>query len=116
MPVYAAKTLVTTTVSGTAVSTASSWIPMNIHETPFNVGFGVVVDGNGDVTYRVEHTFDDVFDPSVTPTAFVHDDVTAATASVDGNYAFPVRAVRLAFVSASGTSASATLTVIQAGV
>lgn len=114
MPVYAAKTLIVTTASGTAISSATGWIPTDIHSTPFNVGFGVVVNGTRDVTFRVEHTFDNVFNSSVTPTAFVHEDVSAANANSDGNYAYPVRAIRLAFVSASGT-ASATITVIQAG-
>lgn len=115
MPVYAARSVLVSPASGTAISTATGWIPTNIHETPFNVGFGVVKNGGGDITFRVEHTFDDVFDSSVTPTVFVHDDVSANSADVDGNYAYAVRAIRLATVSASG-SVGATLTVIQAGV
>lgn len=115
MPVYATKVIAANTVSGTATSFSSDWIPTDIHSTPFNVGFGVVVGGNGDITYRVEHTFDNVFDPDVTPTAFIHEDVSATSGNQDGNYAFGVRAIRITGVSAS-SSANATLTIIQAGI
>ena len=88
----------------------SAWIPLDHNVNPFNVGFGVVVSGT--VTYTVEHTFDDVQDPDVTPIAFPHASVTGKTTNQDGNYAFPVRAVRLSVTAGTGT---ATLTVIQAG-
>ena len=103
MPVTATKTITVNTASATATSVTSDWVPFNIHQTPFNVGFGVVKTGGGDVTFRVEHTFDDVLDPSVTPVAFVHEDVSAASDSIDGNYAFGIRAARVAIVSASGS-------------
>lgn len=115
MPVKATRTITVLTSAATAISTATSWIPTNLHETPFNVGFGVVLTGDGSMTYKVEHTFDDVQDRSVTPTPFTNADVSAATESMDGNYAYPVRAIRLATVTANG-SARATLTVIQAGI
>ncbi len=114
MPIIGTKTITVNTASGTATSVTSDWIPTNLLETPFNVGFGVVKSGGGEVTYRVEHTFDNIFDPDVTPTSFIHADVTAETGNVDGNYAFGVRAIREAIVSASGSS-SLTLTTIQAG-
>lgn len=114
MPTTATKQIIVSTVSGTSVGTSTAWIPTDIFTSPFNVGFGVVKSGGGDVTFRVEHTFDDVQDSNVTPTAFIHDDVSAANANSDGNYAFPCRAIRLTVVSASG-SVGATLTVIQAG-
>lgn len=115
MPITASRSITVVTASGTAVTTSSTWIPLDIHSTPFNVGFGVVKTGTGDVTFRVEHTFDNIFDSSVTPTAFIHDDVSAKSANIDGNYAFAVRAARITFVSASGT-VGATFTVVQAGV
>lgn len=115
MPVTASRSITVVTASGTAISTSSSWIPLNIHQTPFNVGFGVDKQGGGDVTFRIEHTFDNVFDPDITPAVFTHADVSAASADIDGNYAFAVRAVRLAVVSASGSSTTA-LKVVQAGI
>lgn len=115
MPMTATRSIIVSTVSGTAISTVSSWIPTNLYEVPFNIGFGAIVHGAGDITYRVEHTFDNVFDPNVSARVFVHEDVSAENASKDGNYAFGVRAIRLAVVSASA-SAGVELTVIQVGV
>ncbi len=114
MPLDAVRQIIVASTPGTSLSTASSWIPLNQFQTPFNVGFGVRKHGN-DITYRVEHTFDDIFDPDVSARAFTHEDVSAATGDADGNYAFPVRAIRIATVSASG-SAGIEMTVLQAGV
>lgn len=108
MPVFSTKQI---TVAASSATT-SGWIPLNQHKTPFNVGFGCVVTGT--VSYKVEHTFDDVFDTSVTPTAFTHEDVSAASQNADGNYAFPVAAVRVVAVTAA-TGGTVTLTVRQAG-
>jgi hypothetical protein len=115
MPVTATRSLtVSVTAVSTAVGTSSSWIPLDIFETPFNVGFGLVHSGAGGMTFRVEHTFDDVFDTDVTPVAFTHEDVSAATTNIDGNYAFGIRAMRVTVVSACGSS-SVSLRVVQVG-
>jgi hypothetical protein len=77
----------------------------------FAVGFAVTI-GGGTLTYDVEHTFDDIFDPAVTPVWFDHSSVVAkVNVNADGNYAFPVRAIRLNVTA--WTSGTATLTVIQ---
>lgn len=86
---------------------STEWIPCNLNLTPFNIGFGVVVSGT--VNYTVEHTFDI---PSGSPAVFPHPSVAAQTTNKDGNYAYPVRAIRLTVNSGTGT---ATLTAIQAG-
>lgn len=98
------------TTSGTSVS---SPVPLDAHISPFNVGFGVAVTGT--VTYTVQHTFDDPFAASFTPAAavwFDHVTVAAATVNADGNYAFPVRAVRVNQTAGSGSTSA---TFIQAG-
>ena len=95
-------------------ATSSAPIPLDHYRDPFNVGVGVSVTGT--LTYTVEHTFDDVFAEGFNPataTWFANSGLSAKTASLDGNYAFPVTAVRLR-VSAY-TSGSATMTIIQAG-
>lgn len=79
----------------------------------FAVGFGCVVSGGATLTYKVQHTFDDVLNPAVTPTWFDHSTITAQTANKDGNYAFPVAAVRLTVTAY--TSGSVTLTLLQQG-
>lgn len=97
---------------------ASNPIPMDHYREPFNVSIGVAVTGT--LTYTVEHTFDDVFADGYDPDAgssvwFANDaaNLQGASTSQEGNYAFPVTAIRL---NVSGyTSGSATMTLIQAG-
>lgn len=87
---------------------STAWIPLDYKQSPFNIGLAVVV--NGTITYDIEHTFDDVFDPAVTPTAFKHSTLVAQTANKDGNYAFPIRAIRLNNTAGTGDT---TLTILQ---
>lgn len=99
------------TLSVTGVGT-SSVIPMDFRADSFIVGVGCVVSGTA--TYTVEHTFDDVFATTFNPataTWLPNTGLTAQTVSKDGNYAFPVRGVRLNVSAGTGT---VTMTVIQA--
>ena len=96
-------------VSKTA-SGSSATIPVNTYMNPFNVGLGVVVAGT--VNYTIQHTFDDVQDAAVTPVWFSHPTLAALAVNADGNYAFPVRAIKILVNSGAGT---ATATIIQAG-
>jgi len=99
---------VTVTVTGVGVSPP---IPMDYLASFFAVGVGCVV--NGTVNYTVQHTFDDVFSPTFNPSTanwFSNTGITGKTANTDGNYAFPVRAIRLNVASGTG---SVTMTLIQ---
>jgi hypothetical protein len=88
---------------------ASSALVMNTNTNPFNVGFCVIVADT--VTYTVQHTFDD---PSGTLTNwFPHPSIAAKSDNQDGNYAFPVTAIRVNVTAGGGT---ATLKVVQAGI
>lgn len=88
---------------------SSSALVMNTNISPFNVGFGVTVSGN--VTYSVQHTFDD---PGVGFTTwYSHPTIAAKTDAQDGNYAFPVTGIKLLVASGNGT---ATISVVQAGI
>jgi hypothetical protein len=89
---------------------SSKIVPVDHFQNPFQVGIGVVVSGT--VNYTIQHTFDDIFDASVTPTWFSHPVLVSLAANADGNYAFPMRAVKILVNSGSGT---ATATIIQAG-
>jgi len=96
------------TVSQTGVGSSNALV-MNTNISPFNVGFGVVVDGT--VDYTVQHTFDD---PAVGFTTwFSHPTVAGESTNADGNYAFPVTGIKVLVNSGSGT---ATLQLIQAGI
>ena len=92
-------------ITGTGTT---AWIPLDYKQNPFNIGLGIVVSGT--ITYDIEHTFDDVFDPSVTPTAFKHATLVSQTTNKDGNYAFPIRAIRLNNTAGTGDT---TLTILQ---
>jgi len=88
--------------------------PMNLNTSPFNIGFAVLVTGT--VNYTVQHTFDDVFSPTFsagTAVWFDHPTIASQTANKDGNYAFPVTAIRLLVNSGGGTAA---LILLQAGI
>lgn len=98
------------TVVPTVISvTSSQAVPVDYHENGFGVGLGLVITGTG--TYKVQHTFDNVQDPAVTPTWFDHSSLTGKTANADGNYAFPIRAIRL--TCTAYTNGGGTLTIIQ---
>ena len=95
-------------ISKTGTGSSSSLV-MNTNISPFNVGFGVTVSGN--VTYSVQHTFDD---PGVGFTTwFSHPTIASKTDAQDGNYAFPVTGIKLLVSSGNGT---ATMSVLQAGI
>lgn len=89
---------------------SSSLAPLDTYRNPFNIGMGVVVSGT--VNYTIQHTFDDIFNPAVTPVWFSHPTLNGLTANADGNYAFPVRAIKILVNSGAGT---ATATIVQAG-
>jgi len=63
---------------------------------PFNVGMGCVVSGT--VTYTIEHSFD-----SDSNDWFSHSDLVNKSSSTDGNYAFPVAAIRINVTAGTGT-------------
>ena len=98
--------------ANTAANTSSGpWIPMNHHCQPFNVAFGVRTGGT--LTYSVQHTFHNV-QSGGSAVAFTHADVSLKSTNLDGNYAFPVRAIRLT-VNTVAVSGTAILEVIQTG-
>jgi hypothetical protein len=89
-------------------------IPMDQYISPFNVGFGIHPIGTA--TYTVQHTFDDPFAADFDPATavwFNHPDITAESGNNDGNYAFPVRAIRL---NVSLSSDQVVFWVAQAGI
>lgn len=89
---------------------SSSLAVLDHYRAPFTLGIGVVVSGT--VNCTIQHTFDDVLDPAVTPVWFSHATLASLTANADGSYVYPVRAVKILVNSGTG---SATATVIQAG-
>lgn len=95
------------TVTGVGIS---AWIPLDSKQAPFSVGLGAVLV-SGTATYTVQHTFDDVYDLTVVPVAFDNAGMAGLTANKDGNYAFPVKAIRLNVTG--GVAPVVSLTMIQ---
>lgn len=93
-------------VTGTGNSPA---FVMDYMQNPFAVSIGCVL-GTAAGTFNVQHCFDfsTVMQPSwngsTGVTWFNNTGITAATASVSGNYAFPVAAVRLNVIGALATT------------
>ena len=93
-------------VSQTCVGTRI--VPVDYLQNRFLVGVGVVVSGT--VTYSVQHSYDDVLNPAVTPVWFTATDFSGKTANFDGSYVSPIRGLRLNVTAGTGT---ATMTVLQ---
>lgn len=91
---------------------ASTILPVDYTDTYFAIGFGCVISGGASLTYKVQHTFDDP--NSASPTWFDHPYVTGQTGNKDGNYAFPIRAIRLNVTAY--TSGSVTFTGLMGGI
>jgi hypothetical protein len=98
----------------TAAATSAIY-PLNWRQQDFQVSLALAITGTVNVT--VQHTFDGLHGEYVTAysglTWFPHSTLASKTASADGNYAFPVTAIRITVTAY--TSGSVTFTVIQAG-
>jgi hypothetical protein len=97
-------------VGVTQVGVSKTVIPDHA-AVPFGIGLFLAV--NGTVNYTVQHTGDDTGRPTFTPGQanwFDHSSMKTLTAATDGNYAFPVRGIRLKSNSGGG---SGTLTLVQ---
>lgn len=106
---------VTVTVDSASISDP---IPVNWRGAgSFKLGLGVKMSNPVDLSYTVEHSFDDPNDYSsgsdynTNAKWFPTSGLTGETIDAESNIAFPVRAVRLSVVLY--TTGSATLTVIQ---
>lgn len=95
---------------------ASEPVPIDISQNSVEVGVGVSLSAGATLTFSVEHTFDDIWSAAFdadTAVWYPNTGLTARSASTDGNYAFPVTAVRLNVTA--HTTGSATMVVVQAG-
>lgn len=104
-----------TAVAGVAVGAV---IVLDHYATNPIVALGVKIDVGDTATYKVEHTFDDVFSPTFNPATAIwypHATLNNLSANADGNYAYPPAACRLN-VSAHTGPGNVTLTVNQAGI
>jgi hypothetical protein len=122
---------VTLTLTGpsSSVDPASKlalWFP-DTAVRPFNIGIGMDATGSTASVYSIQHTFDYVgnfssnfvgWNPSSAAGVNWYDNTgitQASGSSVNGNYAFPVAAIRLYIWSTSGAGLPITAHLIQAG-
>jgi hypothetical protein len=95
-------------------SKASNPVILDHYISPFATTLSVLVDGT--VDYTVQYTFDQVFENGWTGSVgnwVNHPSLSAKTATLDSNLAYPATAVRIVLNSGSG---SVRFTVIQAGI
>lgn len=96
------------TISKTGVGAGQTY-PVDYRAKPFELSFACTVTGTA--TYSVQHTLDDPYQVGGPVTWIDHQTVVAQTGTKDGNYAFPVRAIRINVTAGTGT---VNMTVIQA--
>lgn len=93
--------------NGTGTPVSLDWT-----QPVFNASFAYELQGSSTATFSVQYTLDDVNGTTITPTWFEDANVAAnSTASVVGNYMFPIRAVRhiTSGLSANGSAVFAVL-------
>ena len=95
-------------------ATSTAWIPVDYKQNPFNIDVAVVLSNTPNLTYKVEYTLDDVFNPAITPTAFSHSTLVGLTANRQAPITSPVRAIRLTITA--WISGTATMTALQGAV
>ena len=118
-----------TVITQTGTGATSIWFP-DWMQNPFNIGIQAVIAG-GTIQYSVQHTLDNIDvtnggagqgGVSPTPNAIAstaatwidNPGITAASTTLNGNYAFPVRAIRVSVQSAATATTLVTVTFIQA--
>ena len=90
---------------------SSAAIPVDHRAQVFNLGIGCVISGGAVLTYKIQYTFDDVYDSTVTPTWFDHAVIASQTTNKDGSITSPVAAIRL--TTTAYTSGTVTATILQ---
>lgn len=98
------------TATGTGTPIGLDWT-----QPVFNVSFAYELQGSSTATFSVQYSLDDVNNTSVVSTATWFEDSNVAassTASVVGNYMFPIRFVRH-ITSSLSANGSAVFAVIQ---
>lgn len=102
-----------TVLTQNGTGTSAIWFP-DWMQNPFNIGIQCVATST--VTFNVEHTLDNIDVVQIGPfsgnanattaanaTWLPNSGITAATTNINGNYAFPVRAIRVNILSSTAT-------------
>jgi hypothetical protein len=95
------------TVNGTSTSAV---VVMDYMQNPFAVGIGVNVTNSGGaaVSWAIQHTFDNLNPAAATASNWFFNSAVGTTGttslSLDMNYAYPVRGIRLNVFTATATT------------
>ncbi len=90
---------------------STAWIPVDYKQNPFYINLALVLSDTPSLTCKVEYTLDNVFDSSITPTAFTHTGLSSVSTNTTGSITYPIRAFRLTVTA--WTSGTVTLTALQ---
>jgi len=90
---------------------STAWIPVDYKQNPFNISIACVVSDTPNLTYQVEFTLDDIFNPAITPKAFVHNTITGRTSDFSATQTQPIRAIRI--TTTAYISGTVTMTALQ---
>jgi hypothetical protein len=104
----------TNTSVGVDGTCESGWIPLNATYSDETVAIGCTLSSDGNLTYAVQHTYDDVFSDTFTEdgaAVFTHADLTGETDNQEGNYTTIPTAMRLAVTA--HTAGSVTMRATQ---
>lgn len=99
---------------GTADEAVSAWKPLDWRQLPFEVSIAANISGT--INYGVQHTLDNILaDGAVETSVFSldHSDFQSKTVDYDGNYDFPVSAIRMV-INSFTNGATVSATVLQA--
>lgn len=92
----------TGSISGTTI-TNGRLVVLNFNNTA--VGIGLVAEATGTVNYTLYHTYDDIFNPAITPVWLPHGvaNMVGATTTQESNFVIPISACQLILNSGSGS-------------
>jgi len=90
---------------------STAWIPVDYKQNPFYINLALVLSDTPSLTCKVEYTLDNIFDSSITPTAFTHTGLSSVSTNTTGSITYPIRAFRLTVTA--WTSGTVTLTALQ---
>lgn len=116
MPSMPWQTTVTGCSSTAGYNSSQVYIP-DWAVRPFNIGIGTIVNSSN-VSFQVEHTWDYTGSStfiSSNATWFPNTGITTKSTNTDGNYAYPVSAIRLNVLTGSSSTGTVTVKLIQAG-
>lgn len=96
-------------VTPVLTTTAEESVPfvLDYMQSNFKVGFGCVITGS--ISYTVQHSFQLPSDPNAV--WFDNASVVTSAANESGNYAFPIRSIKLLVDSSTGGTVQ--MTVLQ---